>query len=328
MFDKIVRCEKLFTRRVSRNEAKYEGSVRVNICGVEWKNPVATAAGVFVCAESSKYFDPAALGAVTTKGVSAEPWAGNPTPRIAETPSGMLNAVGLENPGVDAYIAGELRTLKERGATVVANAAGHSEDEYVEVCRRLDATDVDMIELNVSCPNIREGGMAFGTDARTVERLTKKVRSITDKPLIVKLSPNVTDITECAVAAERAGADALSLINTMLGMRIDRGTGKPVLANLTGGLSGPAIRPIAVRMVYETARSVSIPIIGMGGIMTGDDALEFLLAGASAVEVGTAALIDPSAPVRVSRELNELLSDPLIAEVLDEARRKRPKAFC
>ncbi|MDR2163402.1 MAG: dihydroorotate dehydrogenase [Clostridiales Family XIII bacterium] len=275
----------------------------VNIGGIEWKNPVATAAGTFVCDESSNHFDPASLGAITTKGVSAEPWHGNPMPRIAETPSGMLNSVGLENPGVDAYIDGELRALKDMGATVIANVAGHSTEEYMDVCRKLDETDVDMLELNVSCPNVREGGMSFGTDTETLSRLTEKVRAVTGKPLIVKLSPNVTDIAELAVATERAGADALSLINTLLGMRIDTRTGRPVLANLTGGLSGPAIRPVAVRMVYEVAQRVHIPIIGMGGIMTGEDALEFLLAGASAVAVGTAALIDPAAPARVAREL-------------------------
>jgi dihydroorotate dehydrogenase (NAD+) catalytic subunit len=293
------------------------------LCGVAWKNPVATAAGAFACVESSRYFDPAALGAVATKGVSLEPWEGNGTPRIAETPSGMLNSVGLENPGVDAYIEGELRALKDGGATVIANVAGHSEDEYVEVCDRLDRTDVDMLELNVSCPNVREGGMAFGTDTRTLARLTAKVRRATDKPLIVKLSPNVTDIAELALVAERAGADALSLINTLIGMRVDTETGRPVLANLTGGLSGPAIRPVAVRMVYEVSRRVRIPVIGMGGVMTGGDALEFLLAGASAVAVGTAALIDPVAPVRVARELDELLSEPRVRELLTAARRRR-----
>jgi dihydroorotate dehydrogenase (NAD+) catalytic subunit len=299
-----------------------ESFLNVNICGVEWKNPVTTAAGTFAYAESSNYFDPAALGAVTTKGVSLEPWAGNPTPRIAEAPSGMLNAVGLENPGVDAYIAGELSALKGRGAIVVANVAGHSEDEYVRVCQKLDKTGVDMLELNVSCPNVCDGGMAFGTDAGTLARLTEKVRDVTRKPLIVKLSPNVTDIAELALAAEQAGAGALSLINTLLGMRIDQGTGRPVLANLTGGLSGPAIRPVAVRMVYEVARRVHIPVIGMGGIMTGGDALEFLLAGATAVAVGTAALIDPAAPVRIARELEVLLSDPRTGELVEEARRR------
>jgi dihydroorotate dehydrogenase (NAD+) catalytic subunit len=279
--------------------------MKITICGVDWKNPVATAAGTFSTKDSVKYFDPSSLGAITTKGVSAEPWAGNPTPRIAETPSGMLNAVGLENPGVDAYVADELRVLKDMGATVISNVVGHSEDEYVYVCRALDKTDVDMLELNVSCPNVSEGGMAFGKDARTLARLVEKVKVVTDKPLIVKLSPNVTDIAELAESAERAGADALSLINTLLGMRIDTRAGRPVLANITGGLSGPAVRPIAVRMVYEVAQRVHIPIIGMGGIMTGADALEFVLAGASAVAVGTASLIEPTAPIRIVNELND-----------------------
>jgi dihydroorotate dehydrogenase (NAD+) catalytic subunit len=280
---------------------------QTDICGLIWKNPVTTAAGTFNAMESGRYYDITKLGAVTTKGVSLTPWQGNSTPRIAETPSGMLNAVGLENPGVEAYIEGELKYLKERGITVVANVAGHSEDEYAEVVRRLGETDVDMLELNVSCPNVGEGGIAFGTCAATLSRLTKRVRAVAKNPLIVKLSPNVTDITELAAAAEDAGADAISLINTLIGMRIDIKTGKPVLANVTGGLSGPAIKPVALRMVYQTARRVSIPVIGMGGIMTGEDALEFLLAGASAVAVGTAALIDPAAPPRIADELARLL---------------------
>jgi dihydroorotate dehydrogenase (NAD+) catalytic subunit len=281
--------------------------MKTTICGIEWKNPVTTAAGTFVARESEKHYDLAALGAVTTKGVSPVAWAGNPTPRIAETASGMLNAVGLENPGVDAYIGGELKYLKGRRLTVIANVCGHSEGEYIEVVRKLDATDVDMLELNVSCPNVREGGMAFGTDTAALTSLTRLAKAATKKPLIVKLSPNVTDIAELAAAAEGAGADALSLINTLIGMRIDIRTGKPVLANATGGLSGPAIKPVAVRMVYQVAKRVNIPIIGMGGIMTGEDALEFLQAGASAVAVGTAALIDPEAPARVAAELCALM---------------------
>jgi dihydroorotate dehydrogenase (NAD+) catalytic subunit len=280
--------------------------MQTNICGIEWKNPVTTAAGTFAYKESAECYDLSVLGAVTTKGVSPEPWAGNGTPRIAETASGMLNAIGLENPGVDAYIEGELRCLKDKGAIVIANVCGHSEDEYIEVVRKLDKTNVDMLELNVSCPNVCEGGMAFGTDAATLASLTRRAKSATKKPLIVKLTPNVTDITALAAAAEDAGADALSLINTLVGMRIDIRTGKPVLANGTGGLSGPAIKPVAVRMVYQVARCVKIPVIGMGGIMTGADAKEFLLAGAAAVAVGTAALIDPGAPARIVKELEEL----------------------
>jgi dihydroorotate dehydrogenase (NAD+) catalytic subunit len=282
------------------------GQNAINICGIEWKNPVTTAAGTFALGEGAGHYDISALGAITTKGVSSVPWAGNPTPRIAETYGGMLNSVGLENPGVDAYIEGELKELKEKGAIVIANVAGHSTGEYLDVVKKLEATDVDMLELNVSCPNVKEGGMTFGTDAGAVAMLTEEVKKLTTKPVIVKLSPNVTDICEIASAAEDSGADALSLINTLLGMRIDAATGKPVLANITGGLSGPAIKPIAIRMVYQVANRVSIPVIGMGGIMTGEDALEFLMAGATAVAVGTAALIDPAAPARIAAELLSL----------------------
>jgi dihydroorotate dehydrogenase (NAD+) catalytic subunit len=275
----------------------------VNIAGVEWKNPITTASGTFSAEHSCAFYDPALLGAVTTKGVSIEPWQGNKTPRIAETYGGMLNSVGLENKGVCAYIAGELRTLKSAGATVICNVAGHSIDEYLAAVERLDKTNVDMLELNISCPNISCGGIAFGTDKDSAAELTREVRAITKKPLIVKLTPNVTDIVSIAKAVEGAGADAVSLINTLLGMKIDIKTGEPILANVMGGLSGPAVKPVAVRMVYQVSHAVDIPVIGMGGVMTGEDALEFLLAGASAVAVGTAALIDPVAPVRVLEEL-------------------------
>lgn len=284
-----------------------EIDMRVNICGVQWKNPVTTAAGTFTEKESGKYYALSTLGAVTTKSVSAMPWPGNPTPRIAETWGGMLNAVGLENPGVDAYIEHELKCLKKQGLIVIANVAGHSMDAYLEVIRKLDHTDVDMIEINVSCPNVAEGGMAFGTDPAKTETLTRKAKAISTKPVIVKLSPNVTDIVAVAKAAESAGADALSLINTLVGMRFDLRTGKPLLANITGGLSGPAIKPVALAMVYRVAAHVRIPIIGMGGIMTGEDALEFLQAGASAIAVGTAALIDPGAPARIAKELSDCI---------------------
>jgi dihydroorotate dehydrogenase (NAD+) catalytic subunit len=281
-------------------------NMKVNIGGVEWKNPVTTAAGTFNARESCKHYDPALLGAVTTKGVSSVPWAGNDLPRIAETYGGMLNSVGLENPGVDAYITGELAELKSReGVIVIANVAGHTPIEFCEVAEKLDETKVDMIEINVSCPNIYEGGAVFGADAHKVFDLTRQVKKLTDKPVIIKLSPNVTDIAEIAETAESAGADALSLINTLVGMRIDVRTRQPILANGTGGLSGPAIKPVAVAMVYRVCSRVKIPVIGMGGIMTGEDAYEFLLAGASAVAVGTAALIDPEAPARIVRELAE-----------------------
>jgi dihydroorotate dehydrogenase (NAD+) catalytic subunit len=281
-------------------------NMRVNICGVEWKNPVTTAAGTFNAKESGKYYAPSDLGAVTTKGIAPTPWTGNPLPRIAETYGGMLNSVGLENPGVDAYIAGELAELKsQEGVNVIANVAGHSPIEFCEVVEKLDETDVDMLELNVSCPNLYEGGAVFGTDERKVADLTREVKKLTSKPVIVKLSPNVTDIVRIAEAAEDAGADALSLINTLVGMRIDIRTRRPILANGTGGLSGPAIKPVAIAMVYRVCSRVSIPVIGMGGIMTGEDAYEFLIAGASAVAVGTAALVDPYAPARIVHELEE-----------------------
>jgi dihydroorotate dehydrogenase (NAD+) catalytic subunit len=277
------------------------------ICGITWKNPITTAAGTFNAEHSGKYYDIGILGAVTTKGVSPTPWRGNPLPRIAETHGGMLNAVGLENPGVDAYIEGELKTLKDKGAVVISNVCGHTEEEYAEVVKKLDKTDADMLEINVSCPNVAEGGLAFGTDPKQVATLTKQLKKLTSKPIIIKLSPNVTDITEIARAAEDAGADALSLINTLIGMRIDPQAKSPILANGTGGLSGPAIKPVAIAMVYRTARAVKIPIIGMGGITTGTGAYEFLCAGAKAVAVGTAALTDPTAPPRILKELEECM---------------------
>jgi dihydroorotate dehydrogenase (NAD+) catalytic subunit len=280
--------------------------MKIKFCGIEFKNPVTTAAGTFVAKESEKYYDISALGSVTTKGVSIEPWNGNPTPRIAETYGGMLNSVGLENPGVDAYVAGELKYLKEKGVVVIANVAGHSEEEYLAVVEKLADTNVDILEINVSCPNVKEGGITFGTDPKEVAKLTGLIRKKAGKkPVVVKLTPNVTDVCEIAKAAESAGADGLSLINTLLGMKIDARTARPILANVTGGLSGPAVKPVALQMVYRVSRAVKIPIIGMGGIMTGEDALEFILAGASLSAVGTAALIDPAAPQRIATELAE-----------------------
>lgn len=273
----------------------------MKIAGVEWKNPITTAAGTFT---PSRYYDPATLGAITTKGVSIVPWQGNPTPRIAETSSGMLNSVGLENKGVDWYIENELKELKQGGAVVVANVAGHSLDEYLQVVKKLNHTDVDMLEINISCPNVEKGGMAFGTDAKLAGELTRKIKRISRKPVIIKLTPNVTDIVTIAKRVESEGADAISLINTLVGMRIDVSSGKPLV---TGGLSGPAVKPVAIRLVHDVAKHVEVPVIGMGGIFTGIDAAEFLMAGASAVAVGTAALIDPTAPVRILNELEEWL---------------------
>jgi len=244
-------------------------SVDTTLCGVHLKNRVLTASGTYKFAESGKFYDPCKLGAVTTKGVSARGWDGNGSPRVAETPAGLLNSIGLENPGVEAYIEEELKPLKAAGAVVIANIAGHSEDEYAEVAERLAATEVDILELNISCPNVNEGGIAFGTDAKAAAALTTKVKKASGtKPLFVKLSPNVADITVVAKAVAEAGADGLSLINTLIGMKIDIGTGKPLLANGIGGLSGPAIHPIAVRMVYEVRNALpKMPLIGMGGIL-------------------------------------------------------------
>jgi dihydroorotate dehydrogenase (NAD+) catalytic subunit len=290
----------------------------VKLCGLEWKNPVATASGTFSARYSGKYYDFSELGAVTTKGVATEPWNGNPPPRIAESWGGVLNAIGLQNPGVERYIAEEVPFIMDRieraraagpRTLLISNAAGRSVDEYAEVARRLDGSGVDMIELNISCPNVKQGGMAFGTDPRMAAKATAAARAATGKPLIVKLTPNVADVAEIARAAESAGADAISLINTVAGMRIDVKRRAPVLANVMGGLSGPAIKPVAVRMVWQVSRAVKIPVIGMGGIMSGEDAAEFFMAGASAVAVGTAALVNPAAPIEILEGLARFMAE-------------------
>ena len=260
----------------------------VEICGVKFKNPVMNASGTFGSGmEYSELVDLNRLGAVVTKGVAKVPWEGNPTPRVAETASGMLNAIGLQNPGIDVFIERDLEFLKNYDTNVIVNVCGHSVGEYVEVVQRLAECDnVSMLEINVSCPNVHEGGIAFGTDPGALEEITKAVKKAAKQPVIMKLSPNVTSIAEMAKAAEAAGADALSLINTITGMKIDIYKRRFLLANRTGGLSGPAIRPVAVRMVYEAAHAVKIPVIGMGGIASAEDAIEFMMAGASAVAVG------------------------------------------
>ena len=286
-----------------------ERNMRVTIAGVEWKNPITTASGTFSPKKSAKFYDPSKLGALTLKGVANLPWEGNKAPRIAEVYGGMLNAVGLQNPGVENFIKEKLPQLCALQTPIIVNVAGKTAEDYCQVVEALDASCVDMLEINVSCPNVKEGGMSFGQDAKTLEKLAGELRRLTKKPLIFKLSPNVTDITEMARAAESAGADALSLINTLLGMRIDVRQKAPILANVMGGLSGPAIKPVAVRMVYQVRRAVQLPIIGLGGIMTGEDAAEFLLAGADAVAVGTAALIDPVAPVRILEELETYMEE-------------------
>ena len=282
--------------------------LRVLIAGVTLENPITTASGTFSPRESGAFYDINELGAVITKGVSAEPWAGNPTPRIAEVYGGMLNSVGLQNPGAETFLREELPYLKEFQPKIIANVVGKTVEEYCRVVERLSGSDVDLLEINISCPNIKEGGISFGADPRMAADITRRIRSVSKKPFLMKLTPNVTDITEIARAVEAEGADGVSLINTLLGMKIDIYRKKPVLWNQMGGMSGPAVKPVAVRMVYQVRRAVSIPIIGLGGIMTGEDAAEFLMAGADAVSVGTAALIDPSAPVRIKKELVEFMN--------------------
>ncbi|MBP5310428.1 MAG: dihydroorotate dehydrogenase [Lachnospiraceae bacterium] len=269
-------------------------NTKINIAGVEFKNPVVTASGTFGSGmEYSEFVDLNRLGGVVTKGVANIPWPGNPTPRVAEVYGGMLNAIGLQNPGIDVFIERDLEFLKRFDTNVIVNVCGKSVSDYLEVVERLNDTDIDMMEINISCPNVKEGAIAFGQKADSVFDITKQIRSIAKKPVIMKLSPNVTDITEMARAAEAAGADAISLINTITGMKIDINKRSFVLANKTGGMSGPAIKPIAVRMVYQCAQAVKIPIIGMGGIANGADAIEFLMAGATAVAAGAMNFVNP-----------------------------------
>lgn len=288
------------------------------VAGVEWKNPVGTASGTFQYDACHWFYDVSQMGAVTTKGVSPVPWEGNPGPRTAETPAGTVNSVGLQNPGVDHYLVDELPKLKKEGATVITNVAGHCDDDYAEVVAKLADCPADMLEINVSCPNVTHGGMSVGTDPVALNRLITRLRHITSKPLIVKLTPNVTDIVPIAKAAVDGGADALSMINTLVGMRIDIRTGEPILANRTGGVSGPAVLPVGLSFVWRVRQALpDIPIIGIGGIDSGEKALEYLYAGANAVEVGAAALYEPTAPMRVARELDDLLdSRPELAAKL------------
>ncbi len=281
----------------------------INLGGISMKNPVMTASGTSGYGEEiAEIYDLSALGALTLKGLSLEPQAGNPPPRICETPAGMLNSIGLQNIGVRTFIEQKLPDLRERDVAIIANIYGHRVEEYAEVARLLtEAGGVDGIELNISCPNVQKGGMVFGTDPRETRKVVQWVRKATPLPLLVKLSPNVTDITEFARIAEGEGADILSLINTLLGMSIDISTRRPRLANGMGGLSGPAIRPVALRMVYQVAQVVKIPLVGMGGIMNAEDAIAFFLAGASAVAVGTVNFVDPMAPVRIVEGIREYM---------------------
>lgn len=292
--------------------------MNVMLAGVNFKNPVTTASGTFGSGiEYCDYVDLSELGAVTTKGVSSIPWPGNPTPRVAETYGGMLNAIGLQNPGVDVFIQRDIPFLRKYDTKIIVNVVGKTTQDYCEVVERLADCDVDMLEINISCPNVKEGGIAFGQDPKCVEAITSELKRLAKQPIIMKLSPNVTDIAEMARAAEAGGADALSLINTLTGMKIDIHRRTCLLANKTGGLSGPAIRPIAVRMVYQVAHAVHLPIIGMGGITCAEDALEFIMAGASMVAVGTANFINPSATIEVIKGIEEYMRKYKVEDITD-----------
>lgn len=294
-------------------------NLSVTVAGIKLKNPVLTASGTFGYGEEfADFVDLNKLGGVIVKGVSLKPIKGNPPPRIWETPSGMLNAIGLENPGIDAFINEKLPYLRQFDTAVIVNIFGYSLEEYVDVAARLDSVPgVSGLEVNISCPNVKAGGIVFGTNVKAASELLTAVRKTTHLPVIAKLSPNVTDITEFARVAQDAGCDGLSLINTLLGMAIDVRCRKPRLANVTGGLSGPAIRPVAVRMVWQAAKAVTIPIIGMGGIVTGEDALEFILAGASAVAVGTSNFVTPRATLDVLDGMERLLQEQGVGDIRD-----------
>lgn len=293
-------------------------NTKINLAGVELKNPVMTASGTFGSGmEYSEFVDLNKLGAVVTKGVANVPWPGNPTPRIAETYGGMINAIGLQNPGIDVFCERDIPFLKKYDTKIIMNVCGKSERDYVEVVERLAGEPVDMLEINISCPNVKEGGIAFGQNAANIEHITKAIKNVAKQPVIMKLSPNVTDITEMAKAAEAGGADVLSLINTITGMKIDINRQTFAVANKTGGLSGPAVKPVAVRMVYQVANAVKIPIIGMGGIATAEDALEFILAGATAVSIGTANFHNPRTTLEVIEGIEKYMVNKGVSDVND-----------
>ena len=290
-------------------------STKVNIAGVEFKNPVVTASGTFGSGmEYGEFVDLNKLGGVVTKGVANVPWPGNPTPRVAEVYGGMLNAIGLQNPGVDVFVQRDLAFLKDYDTNVIVNVCGKSVEDYLEVVQKLNDTDIDMMEINISCPNVKEGAIAFGQKAECVYDITKRIKDVAKKPIIMKLSPNVTDIAQMAVAAQEGGADAISLINTITGMKIDINKRRFVLANKTGGMSGPAIKPIAVRMVYQCAQAVKIPIIGMGGIASAEDAIEFMMAGATAVAAGAMNFVNPY----LTEEIAEGIESFMIQNRIDD----------
>lgn len=293
-------------------------NMEVEIAGVKLKNPVMEASGTFGSGEEySEFVDLNRLGAVVTKGVANVPWPGNPTPRIAETYGGMINAIGLQNPGIDVFAGRDIPFLKQYDTKIVVNVCGKTTEDYIEVVERLGNEPVDLLEINISCPNVKEGGIAFGQDPKAVEAITKAVKAKAKQPIIMKLSPNVTDITVMAKAAEAGGADAISLINTLTGMKIDVNRRTFALANRTGGLSGPAIKPVAVRMVYQVAQCVKVPVIGMGGICNAEDALEFILAGATAVAIGTANFHNPYATVETVDGISEYMEKNGIQDIKD-----------
>ncbi len=291
-------------------------NTRVTIAGVEWKNPVTTCSGTFGSGmEYGEFVDLNRLGAVTTKGVASVPWEGNPTPRIAEVSGGMMNAVGLQNPGVDVYIRRDIPFLRQFDTNIIINVCGHSEEEYFDCVEKLADQPVDMLEINISCPNVKAGGLSFGQDPKGVERITAGIKKRAKQPVIMKLTPNVTDITSIAKAAEAGGADAVSLINTLTAMKIDVHRRCFALANQTGGLSGPAVKPIAVRMVYQAAHAVRIPVIGMGGIMNAEDAIEFMMAGATAVAVGTANFSNPAVITEIIDGMEQFMRDNHVEDI-------------
>ena len=291
-------------------------NTKVNLAGVELKNPVMTASGTFGSgAEYSEFVDLNRLGAVVTKGVANVPWPGNPTPRIAEVYGGMLNAIGLQNPGIDVFAKRDIPFLKQYDTKIIVNVCGKTTEDYIEVVERLGDEQVDLLEINISCPNVKEGGIAFGQDPKAVEAITREVKKHAKQPVIMKLSPNVTYITVMAKAAEAGGADVLSLINTLTGMKIDINRRAFAIANKTGGMSGPAVKPVAVRMVYQVANAVSLPIIGMGGIATAEDALEFIMAGATAVSVGTANFYNPYATVEIAEGIENFMKKQKVEDI-------------